>query len=378
MNAPLSRRIDPLIAAPAAALILAGLANLRGMEGPSPTEHGFVTRQIVWLALGLGAAAWTYHLARRDRHRELAWLFAVGAALVLLCLAGFHAPMRGVRRWMRLGPLVVQPSELLKLGVVAALARWLGDAPIGSRTWPRAIGVVLACVTVPVAMVASQPDLGTAALLVAIATSTLVVTPRALRSVTLVIVTTALPLLALPRLIMHEYQLARVRAFLDPSHYTALAWQPMQARAALSSGGWLGQHTPSVALLRLPDARTDYALIAWAHQHGVVALIALFAAYTLLITRMLDTARRSTDRYDLALSTGAAAVILWQTVMNAAMSLGALPVVGVSAPLVSYGGSNLALSLAAIGVVLGVRARIDATPRGPDVPGAERIYRGRA
>lgn len=378
MNA-ITRRIDPWIAASTLALLAMGLVNLRGLEGLDTTlRGGFALRQSLWIAIGLGAGAWTYRLARRDRHRELAWVFALGLGAVLLCLSGFHAEMRGVRRWMRLGPIVVQPSEALKLGVVAALARWFGDAPIGTRTWSRALGGVLAAVSLPVALVASQPDLGTAVLLIAIALSTLLVTPRAARSMGFVIGTTALPALLLPRLVMHEYQLARLRAFLDPARYAALAWQPMQARGALVSGRWFGAEQSLHALRHLPDARTDFALVAWANQCGVVALALAFAAYALLVTRVFAIARRATERYDLALVTGVGAVILWQTVMNAAMSLGAIPVVGVGAPLFSYGGSNMVLSLAAIGAALGVGARIEATPKGPGAPGPERLYRGAA
>lgn len=373
------RRVDPWIVASTALLLAAGLATLSAYERLAPVHaFAFVLKQLVWIALGLGAGAYTYRLARRDAHRSLPWAFAVALGAVLLCLAGFHAPVRGVQRWMRLGPVIVQPSELLKLGVVAALARWFGDAPIGSRTWGRALAGVVAIVSVPVAMVAAQPDLGSAALLVVIALATLLVTPRAGRSMALVAVSTALPLMVLPQVLLRPYQMARLRAFLDPDRYADVSWQATQARAALEAGRWFGAERSHAALARLPDAHTDFALVSWANLHGLAGLALVLAAYATLVARTFDAARRTTDRYDLAVVTGIGAMLLAQVAMNGAMALGLAPVVGVSAPLMSYGGSNLVVTLAALGVVLGVRARIDAAPREPGAPGPERLYRGAA
>ncbi len=373
------RRVDPWIVAATALLLAVGLANLRAYEGFAPVHaYAFVARQFAWMVLGLGAAVFTYRLARRDAHRSLPWALAVGVAAVALCLLGFHAPIRGVRRWMRLGPVIAQPSELLKLGVVAALARWFGDAPLGARTWGRAVAGVLAIVSVPVAMVAAQPDFGTAALLVAIALATLFVTPRAGRSMGLVAASTALPVALLPRVLLREYQIARLRAFLDPARYVDASWQAAQARAALAAGRWFGAERSHLAASRVPDAHTDFALVLWANLHGLAGLALVLAAYATLVARTLGVARRATDRYDLAVVTGVGAMLLAQVTMNGAMALGLAPVVGVSAPLVSYGGSNLVVTLAALGVVLGVRARLDAAPKEPAAPGPERLYRGAA
>jgi rod shape determining protein RodA len=373
------RRVDPWIVAATAALLAVGLANLRAYEAFAPVHaYAFVARQLAWIVLGLGAAALTYGLARRDAHRSLPWAFAVGVGAVALCLLGFHAPMRGVRRWIRLGPVIAQPSELLKLGVAAALARWFGDAPLGTHSWGRAVVGVVAIVSVPVAMVAAQPDLGSAALLVAIALATLLVTPRAGRAMALVAASTALPLALLPQLLLRPYQMARLRAFLDPARYADVSWQAAQARAALAAGRWFGAERSHLAASHLPDAHTDFALVLWANLHGLAGLALALAAYATLVGRTLAVARRAMDRYDLAVVTGVGAMLLTQVTMNGAMALGLAPVVGVSAPLVSYGGSNLVVTLAAIGVVLGVRARLDAAPMGPAAPGPERIYRGAA
>ncbi len=373
---PTLRDIDPWIALPALALLAIGVANLHALDGTFWSARGLASRQALWIALGLCAGAWTWHLARTGRHRALSWAHALGALAVLACLAGFHEPLRGVRRWMRLGPLVVQPSELLKLGVAAALARWFGDAPLGTRTLSRAAAGVLALVALPAAMVAAQPDLGTAALLVAIAASTLLVTPRAARSLALLALTTAAPLVALPRLLLRDYQLARLRHFLDPSRDSYLAWQPSHAREALAAGRWFGAEPPPPALSVLPDVHTDFALVAWADLHGAAALALALGLYAALALRAFDTARRATDRYDVALATGAGAMVLWQAALNAAMVTGLAPVVGVGAPLVSYGGSNLVVTLAALGAVAGIRARVEREAAPLGAPGPERIYRG--
>lgn len=188
-------------------------------------------RQCVWLAIGAAAGLASFVAARRDRHRALGWVHVVAFGAVLLTLAGFAESVGGVRRWLRLGPLVVQPSEFLKLGVVAAVARWFGEAPIGTRTLGRALLGVLLCVVLPAALVAAQPDLGTGVLLLLVGAASLAFAPEAGRTLPMLVAIVATPALLFGRALLHGYQLARIRAFLDPDAHPGGSWRPSRRRS---------------------------------------------------------------------------------------------------------------------------------------------------
>lgn len=374
--APSLRGLDPWLLGATAALVAVGVANLHSLGDLQPARYGgLALRQCVWLAIGAAAGLASFVAARRDRHRALGWVHVVAFGAVLLTLAGFAESVGGVRRWLRLGPLVVQPSEFLKLGVVAAVARWFGEAPIGTRTLGRALLGVLLCVVFPAALVAAQPDLGTGVVLLLVGAASLAFAPEAGRTLPMLVAIVATPALLLGRTLLHGYQLARIRAFLDPDAHPGGAWQLTQALDAMTAGralgtrAWLSSHL-------LPGAHTDFALVAWGSAHGLLGTLLVLALQAVVAQRAFDTASRASDRYDLALAAGVGSLLALQVTVNAAMAFGMLPVVGVPMPLVSYGGSNLATTLIALGAVLGVRARVVTAPTPAGAPGPERLYRG--
>jgi rod shape determining protein RodA len=370
------RGVDPWLVGATAALVAVGIANLHTLGDLQPSRYGgLAARQLVWVVLGGAAGLASFVTARRDRHRALGWVHVAAFGAVLLTLAGFAESIGGVRRWLRLGPLVVQPSEFLKLGVVAAVARWFGDAPIGTRSFGRALLGVLLCVVFPAALVAAQPDLGTGVLLLLVGAASLAFAPEAWRTLPLLVAIVATPALLLGRTLLHGYQLARIRAFLDPDAHPGTSWQLTQALDAMTAGRALGTHAWLSSHL-LPGAHTDFALVAWGSAHGLLGTLAVLVLQAVVAQRAFDTASRATERYDLALAAGVGSLLALQVTVNAAMAFGMLPVVGVPMPLVSYGGSNLATTLLALGAVLGVRARIVTTPTPPGAPGPERLYRG--
>lgn len=371
-----ARQLDPWIVAPAVALTLVGLANLHALALAGATVSSrLVASQLASAFVGLAACAGTFSLARSDRHRALAWVFPVALFAVLLTLAGFAAPLRAVRRWIALGPWLVQPSEFLKLAVVLAVARWFGDAPLLARSlWHTLTGLV-GLVLVPVALVLAQPDLGTSLLFVVIAASTLTVTPFARRSLVALVGLMVVPAIVFARLLVKPYQLARLEAFLHPEAYPGASWQASQALHALSAGRWFGSEPSWLARGHLPDAHTDFALVAWASARGLAGVFVVLALFAVLVHRLFAVARETTDRYDLAVTTGVGALVFWQVALNAAMELGLTPVVGVPLPLVSYGGSNLVTTLAALGLALGIHARVRANAA-PEASAAQPAYRG--
>lgn len=374
--AALLKRFDPWLAGAVAALVAIGLANLRALETLQGDRYGgFALRQFVWALGGLAVMIASARLARNDRHRGAAWLHAVALAAVLAALFGVGADIRGVRRWLRLGPLLVQPSELLKAGVVLATARWFGDATIGARSFARTATGVLGLVTLPALMLCAQPDLGNAALLLMTGAATLAFTPRAWRSLAVLAASVLVPLLWAPWAILRPYQLARLEAFLMPEASPGVAWQARQAAQSLTAGGLFGSRA-WFETHHLPDAHTDFALVAWGSLHGWLGTALVLGLFALVGWRCFDVARRADERFDHALCAGIGAMVSAQALVNAAMALGALPVVGIALPLVSYGGSSLVATLFGLGLVLGVDARLRAAPRPPTKPGPEQLYRG--
>ncbi len=346
------------------ALAVLGIAaiGIWNLASASRSAHAPVwIAQAWWMGAGLVAALLVLAFDHRT-YQRLAWVF-YGAVIVLLLLVFVKGrTVMGARRWIGFGPVNIQPSELAKIAVIMALSSWF-QRDAEKRSEPLGllgIATPLAITFLPALLVQKQPDLGTALIIVAIGCTMLLFarvrwkTLAALATVAVVGATLAYPHLK-------PYQKKRVETFLNPEgDALGAGYHAMQSKIAVGSGqgfgkGW-AQGTQSY-LSFLPEQHTDFIFSVWAEEHGFAGCLVLLLLYFTLIAVAVDIAGNARDRFGHYLAIGVAAMLFWQTVINVGMVTGVLPVVGVTLPLMSYGGSSVIAIFVGLGLLANVGMR---------------------
>jgi cell division protein FtsW len=322
----------------------------------------FLLRQAVWLVLSLLGM---FALMRWDYRRlsEPTVVFtAMSVVLILLVATFFLDKSHATHRWIRYGPVGIQPSELAKLAIIVYLAWFLdlkrrdkGTMEFCKKDFLQSILPAAAPILICVILVLLQPDLGTAVDIVLIATAILYVAGISWKWIA---AGAAVSLPALYFLITQvAYRQARLLAFLDPeSDPQGAGFQLLQSLIAVGSGGFtgVGLMESKQKLFYLPEAHTDfiYAVISEEFGYmGAVLVIALFAVYG---WRGLRAACAAPDSFGRLLAVGITAMVLGQALINFAVVLGMVPTKGIPLPFVSYGGSSLLVMLLATGVLLNI------------------------
>jgi rod shape determining protein RodA len=321
----------------------------------------------VWIAqaawMGAGAvAALGVMLFDYRAYRRLGWV-VYGVVLVLLALVLWKGRVvMGARRWISVGGANLQPSELAKIAVLMALATWFdregerGRGPMGLRGLAIPLGITL----LPAALILKQPDLGTALIVVAIGATMILFAQVRMRTLAIAVTVAVLgATVAYPRL--KPYQRKRMEIFLNPeSDALGAGYHATQSKITVGSGqalgkGW-GQGTQSY-LSFLPERHTDFIFSVWAEEHGFVGCLLLLALYFGLVASAVEIAGNARDRFGHYLALGVTAMIFWQTVINIGMVTGVMPVVGVTLPLMSYGGSSVLAIFLGLGLLANVGMR---------------------
>jgi rod shape determining protein RodA len=315
------------------------------------------------MAVGLGLAL-AVVLVDYKIFRQGAWVL-YGVVLVLLVLVLWKGRMvMGARRWISLGPVGFQPSELAKIAVILVLARWFStDRESDPRRGPRGLaGIAIPglLVLVPALLVQREPDLGTALITVAVGATMILF--AGVRWKTLVVLGTAVLLAgaaAWPHL--KPYQRKRVETFLDPEgDVLGAGYHATQSMIAVGSGqglgkGW-GQGTQTL-LSFLPEQHTDFIFSVWAEEHGFAGALLLLTLYFALVGSGITIAMNARDRFGQFVAVGATALVFWHVFVNMGMVTGVLPVVGVTLPLMSYGGTSVLVVFAALAMLASVGTR---------------------
>ena len=322
----------------------------------------FLARQAAWLLLGLSGM---FVLMRTDyrKLREPAVIYPV-VCVVLLMLVGtfFLDKSHATHRWIKFGPVNIQPSELAKLAVILYLA-WFLDLKRRSKTGLEfckedflqtilpAAGPILICV----ALVLLEPDLGTAIDIVVVATAILYVAGLSWKWIA-VGAAAAAPLLYL--LITHvAYRQARLLAFINPaSDPQGAGFQLLQSLIAVGSGGFtgVGLMESKQKLFYLPEAHTDFIYAVICEELGFIGALVVVALFVVYGWRGLRAALSAPDGFGRLLALGITAMVLTQALINFAVVLGMVPTKGIPLPFISYGGSSLLVMLLATGVLLNI------------------------
>lgn len=282
----------------------------------------------------------------------ISWpLYAISLLLMLLVpiIGDVHM---GARRWLDLGVVSLQPSEIMKWVLIFVLASWFA-----SREARGAVEILVALLltAVPAGLIIIQPDLGTTLVLLFAATAMVIASGLQWRLLFLAI---AAAIAALPLLwhFMHDYQKQRVLTLLDPqSDPLGAGYHVIQSTIAIGSGGLFGKgflHGTQDRLHFLPEQHTDFIFSVLAEEGGLIAVTLLLLLYATLITRILLIGQRAHSRFASLLCIGIAAIFTLYITVNIGMVSGLFPVVGLPLPFISYGGSALVTMLAALGLVM--------------------------
>jgi rod shape determining protein RodA len=316
--------------------------------------------QSIWLALGLGLAGLTVAFDYRTYER---WAYVIYGAALLLLIAVFFvgATINNSRRWLDLGAFLLQPSELIKLAMIITAARFFADFPKndGYSLWD--LRWLFALLGVPALLIMMQPDLGTSLVVIFITMTMILFQGVTLRSLLTMItgVVVGAPLFWLFGL--KEYQKERILSFMDleKDSYGA-GWQVRQSLIAFGSGGLGGRgflQGTQVQKGFVPYHESDFAAVNWAEEHGFLGMMLLLVLYFALIAWGVRVARYARDRYGMMLAIGVVALLFWHVSVNLGMVTGMLPVVGLTLPLVSYGGSSFTTTMLALGLLMNVSLR---------------------
>jgi rod shape determining protein RodA len=359
------RHVDPVLLIAAVLLAIVGLFAIYSATHQSLSAVGldpgrFVKRQITFLAV---AAILLLLVASVDYRMFKVYAgIAYTSSLVLLVLVRtpFGTSVKGSQRWFELFGFQLAPSEIAKLAVIGMLAAFLSEirGDLTLRDVFRASGLA----AIPAALVFLQPDLGTSIVFVAILVGILVVAgARARHLGVLALTAIALIFAGFQVGLVKEYQLERLRAFLDSANADdAARYNREQAEIAIGSGGLVGlgyMQGTQTNLDFVPEQHTDFIFTVVGEEFGFLGGAALLSLYGVVLWRAFRIAMMSRDPFGTYLAAGIASMVALQMFVNVGMNIGIMPITGIPLPFVSYGGSSLLLNAAAIGVLESIHMR---------------------
>jgi rod shape determining protein RodA len=361
---PLSRvreHFDWTLFIAVALLAVVGVINLYSATSIARAPHADdYIQQIYWLVAGGILATVVAAIDYRHYERLGYVLYAIGVVLLLLVFI-LGREIRGSSRWIYIGSYSFQPSEFMKLFLVIALAKYLHDDPKSEGRTLRDLAMPALIAAVPTALVLLQPDLGTALILALVFLSICALVRIRLRSLAWLGFWTGIATAIFWSHGLRGYQNERINAWLNPTaNILGYNWDPHQARIAVGNGGWLGRgfmRGSQNQFMFLHEQHSDFPFPVFAEEWGFVGSLALVALYAFLVLWSLRVAAGAKDRFGAVLAVGVGAIAFWHAVFNIGMATGLLPIVGVTLPLFSYGGSSVMTILLGVGLVMNVSTR---------------------
>jgi rod shape determining protein RodA len=360
-------RLDPLLLIAVLGLCACSLVTIRDAtaDDVAGQPYYYVIRQAIYVVVGLGLM---YGISRVDysRLRELKYVVygAMISSIVLVYALGSAA--RGSKRWIELPLFRFQPSELGKVLLVLAIAAFITDR---MRRFDRdTTARVLLLALIPAMLVMAQPDLGTSLVYVIAVLALLFVAGApwkhfaalaALGAVALTMTLVALPAVGVS--VLQPYQVDRLTSFLSPSSDPSEeGYQQQQSKIAIGSGEKTGrgvENATQTSLNFLPEHHTDFIFAVVGETYGFAGAALVLSLYALLIWRGLHILTLSKNLYGALIAGGLTAMTLFQIFVNIGMTVGIMPITGVPAPLLSYGGSSMLVTFMAIGLLQSISAQ---------------------
>ncbi|MBL6853343.1 MAG: rod shape-determining protein RodA [Alphaproteobacteria bacterium] len=283
--------------------------------------------------------------------------YAVSLLLLIVVVIAGHVG-KGAERWVTLGPLGLQPSELMKVALILALSRFLHGKSVEEVSKPLNLGLALAIIGIPAVFVVLQPNLGTTLIILADGASLLFLAGLSWWWIGPAVGAVVIAVPTAWQFVLHDYQKRRVMTFLDPeSDALGAGWNITQAKIAIGSGGMTGkgflQGTQS-RLNFLPEKQTDFIWTSLCEEFGFVGAVALLILMAVVIYYGVTIAMAARSQFARLLAMGVTLNFFFYILINASMVMGLIPVVGIPMPLISYGGSAMLSVMFGFGLLMSV------------------------
>ena len=352
-----------LVCCVAAVSVLGALMVLSSTRGTNPDAYdtSYLGKQVLFIAIGVVCMV-LVTLVDYRRLRDFAWLpYAITTLLLVLVVSPLGSEKRGTQAWFQLGAFQLQPAELAKVTAILAVATLLAASEVPLKA--RRLGLALAVLCLPVALIMLQPDLGTALVFVAITMGMLLVAGARGRHI---VVLTAVGVIGVVGVlnsdVLEDYQRDRLTNFLGDAEadVQTSAYNSDQSRAAIASGSVNGKGLFEGTQTRLgfvPEQHTDFIFTAVGEELGFVGSATVLGLMALICVRIWRTAQIAHDRLGMLICVGVLAMLVFQIFQNVGMTMGIMPITGITLPFMSYGGSSVIASWLAIGLVLNVHMR---------------------
>ena len=365
--APL-RHVDPLVLASSFALITIGMVAIYSSKLATLTAQGlpttsFLSRQLVAGAVGLVllVAATVFDYRRLRAFIPVGYLATL--LLLVLVLTPLGTSVRGSQRWISLLGFQIQPSELMKIALLLALAMLFNETEGVPGLGRTAFAVLLA--VVPLGLVFAQPDLGTSLVYLWLTGIVLLVSGVRVRYLLLLAgMGAATFVVGLRTQLIRDYQIERLTVFLGAdapdADFAGALFQTRQSMIAIGSGGTYGRglfQGTQTALSYVPDNHTDFIFTVVGEELGFIGAASVLALFAVLIWRAVTIASQAVDRDAMIIAAGVAGILLMQVFVNVGMTLGIMPVTGLPLPFLSYGGTSLLSWMVMTGLLLNVNLR---------------------
>ncbi len=353
--------IDWMLLGLVVAVSLLGILNIYSATTPYKiTGAPYYLKQFYWMTFGMFIAllicSFDYHLLEDFSY----WLYGFLVILLLAVLVVGRSSM-GATRWLHLGFINIQPSELMKIVIIITFAHFFNNFHAQGGLAVRDVFLPLGILILPAVLIMKQPDLGTATLVILIAVSmTFYVGLRWSTIVTFVLVAIPMAWLGWSHF-LRPYQKNRILDFINPERSRlGSGYHIIQSKIAVGSGGLTGKgfiKGTQSQLRFLPEQHTDFAFSVFAEEWGFIGCLVLIILYLSLVLWGLNIARRCNDRFGCLLAMGVTAMLFWHIVINMGMVIGMFPVVGVPMPFFSYGGTSMITSMVGIGILQSISMR---------------------
>lgn len=370
LNRRLLRNFDLTLFVAMMIIIAMGLTAVGSATRSSPVRGDslyYVKRQLLWLVLALVAMAAMMAVDYNELGRA-AWLIYIANLGLLAGVLVVGRTAMGATRWIQLGPLPLQPSEVGKVLIILSVGNLLRRREKPIADWLDFVPPLLH-VGVPVLLILKQPDLGTALTFVAILVGMLFLAGARLRRLLLLCGAGLVMVVGLlfmqvhfgfPRL-LQDYQLKRLIVFVDPgADPLGVGYHIIQSKIAIGSGGLLGKglfHGTQNQLNFIPEQHTDFIFSVIGEELGFLGATVLLVCYFIMIWRGISIVANAKDFYGVLVGGGVVTMFAFHLVVNVGMTAGIMPVTGIPLPLVSYGGSSLITSLASLGLLQNISMR---------------------
>ncbi|MCY4262387.1 MAG: rod shape-determining protein RodA [Candidatus Dadabacteria bacterium] len=335
-------------------LAVAGLVNLYSISKLTGLEA--FKKQLIWVMGGVMTMAVISRLKplMLKRHSFAFYLFLL---VLLVLIFVFGKTVSGSRSWFQLGPISVQPSEFIKIGIIMMLANYYGSE-VGLKSNYRSSELFkpLTFLILPTIAVIAQPDMGTAIILVLIGSSIILLLGISRKTLLWMIIILLISIIPIWHIMLKDYQRERIHSFLDTSSDPfGISYNSIQSQIAIGSGMGYGKgfSLGSQSNLNfLPAHHTDFAFSVIAEEWGFLGAVFILLLYFSIIIYILITATSLEDRFATITCFGVGAMFFWHAVINIAMATGLMPIIGTPLFFISYGGSSTLTAFIGIGIVL--------------------------